>query len=108
MVKKIHKRIDKLFDKYILDQVNKKLPSYRKHRYSNEYYLKMFKFMLIDVTRWKSLTNLDEYKGETNFHYKYLNSVFNKWSSKNVFSDAYKELLQNEYLKRKHIKNRKF
>ena len=28
MVKKIHKRIDKLFDKYILDQVNKKLPPY--------------------------------------------------------------------------------
>ena len=29
MVKKINKKIDKLFDKYILDQVNKKFPVYR-------------------------------------------------------------------------------
>ena len=107
MAKKIHKKINKLFDKYILDQINKKIPSYRKHKYSNEYYLKMFKFMLIDVTRWKSLTELAEYKGETDFHYKYLNSVFNKWSSKNIFHDAYKQLLQNEYLKLKYIKNNK-
>ena len=64
--------------------------------------------MLIDVTRWVSLTKLSDYKGETEYHYKYLNSVFNKWASKDIFSDAYKQLLQNEYLKRpnkfgKHI-----
>ena len=68
--------------------------------------------MLIDVTRWVSLTKLSDYEGETEYHYKYLNSVFNKWASKDIFSDAYKQLLQNEYLKRpnkfgKHIKNRK-
>ena len=107
MVKKINKKIDKLFDKYILDQVNKKFPVYRIHKYSNEYCLKMFKCMLIDVTRWVSLTKLSDYKGETEYHYKYLNSVFNKWASKDIFSDAYKQLLQNEYLKLKHIKNNK-
>ena len=37
----------------------------------------------------------------------YLNSIFNKWSSKNIFHDAYKQLLQNEYLKLKYIKNNK-
>jgi hypothetical protein len=50
----------------------------------------MFKCMLIDVTRWISLTKLSDYKGETEYHYKYLNSVFNKWVYKDIFSDAYK------------------
>ena len=40
------KKIKKTFDKCILDQVSKILPHTRKHIYSDEYCLSMFKFML--------------------------------------------------------------
>jgi hypothetical protein len=41
----------------------------------------MFKEILNDVVKWKSLKKLFEYKGESKYHYKYLNIVFNKWSN---------------------------
>jgi hypothetical protein len=65
----------------------------------------MFKEMLNDVVKWKSLKKLSEYKGESEYHYKYLNTVFNKWSKNGIFKDAYKKMLNNEYYKLKHIKN---
>ena len=63
--------------------------------------------MLVDVTKWKSLEYLNDYEGKRKFHYKYLNSIFNKWASKNIFSNAYSNLLQNEYFKLKHVQNNK-
>ena len=107
MPKKIYNKIEKSFDKYILNQVNKKFPHSRKHKYSDKYCLLMFKEMLNDVVKWKSLTKLSEYKGESEYHYKYLNTVFNKWSKNGIFKDAYTEMLNNEYYKLKHIKNSK-
>ena len=58
----------------------------------------MFKDMLNDVVNWKSLQKLSAYKGDSEYHYKYLNSVF---------KDAYIEMINNNYYKLKHIKNSK-
>ena len=104
---KIYKNIEKTFDKYIINQVNKKFHHYREHKYTDEYCITMFKEMLNDVVKWKSLQKLSAYKGDTPYHYKYLNAVFNKWSKNGIFTDAYTEMLNNEYYKLKHIKNSK-
>ena len=78
MSKKIYNKIEKSFDKYVINQVNIKFPHYREHKYSDQYCLSMFKEMLNDV-KWKSLKKLSEYKGESEYHYKYLNhGVTNK------------------------------
>ncbi len=63
----------------------------------------MFKFMLNDVVKWRSLSELSSYKGNSEYHYKYLNSIFIKWTSKNIFSKAYSHMLQNEYFRFKII-----
>ena len=107
MSKKIYNKIEKSFNKYVINQVNKKFPHYREHKYSDHYCLIMFKEMLNDVVKWKSLKKLSAYKGKTEYHYKYLNTVFNKWSKNGIFKDAYMEMLNNEYYKLKHIKNSK-
>jgi len=102
----IHKIINKTFDKYVLNIVDKQFPIIRKHKYSNKYFLDMFKFILTSVSNWKSLSLLRDYKGN-NYHYKYLNQVFNKWSSVDVFKNAYTNMLTERYFKLKHLKNNK-
>ena len=101
MPKKINKSIDRLFTEYILKEVDKTFIVKRKHKYGNEYCLKMFKYMLNQINQWSSLALLNDYEGLSQFHYKYLNQVFNKWSSNDIFSKAYTNLLQNEYFKLK-------
>ena len=105
MAKKRYNKIDNSFNKYVINQVNKKFPHQREHKYSDAYCLLMFKEMLNDVVKWKSLQKLSAYKGKTEYHYKYLNTVFNKWSKNDIFQDAYTEMLNSEYYKLKHIKN---
>ena len=48
-MKKIYNKIEKSFDKYVINQVNIKFPHYREHKYSDQYCLSMFKEMLNDV-----------------------------------------------------------
>ena len=67
----------------------------------------MFKEMLNDAAKWKSLKKLKTYKGNKDYHYKHLNAIFNKWSHENIFMDAHNEMLNNEFFKLKHIKNSK-
>lgn len=107
MSKKIYDKIEKTFDRYIINQVKKKLHHYRQHKYDDIYFIGMFKDMLNDVVKWKSLQKLSEYKGKSEYHYKYLNAVFNKWTKNGIFKDAYIEMLNNEYFKSKHIKGSK-
>ena len=81
----INNIIDESFSKYIINEVNNHFPVYRKHKYNYEYCLKMFKFMLNDTVKWKSLSYLSYYMGGNNkYHYKYLNFVFNKWASNDI------------------------
>ena len=103
-IKKVYNKIEKTFNKYILNIVASTIPHTRKHKYSDEYCLKMFKYMINDVVKWKSLSLLADYKGNPKYHYKYLCSVFNKWSKADIFKKAYTEMLKKEYFKLKHIK----
>lgn len=107
MSKKIYNKIEKSFNKYVISQVIKKIPHYRQHKYSDIYCLDMFKDMLDDVVKWKSLQKLSTYQGASEYHYKYLNSVFNKWSKHDIFKDAYTEMINKNYYKLKHVKNSK-
>ena len=104
MSKKIHNKIEKTFNKCVLDQVSKILPHTRTHKYSDEYCLSMFKMMLHDTFKWSSLKIASDYNKEKTYHYKYLNAVYNKWARKNIFKKAYTEMIQKEYFKLKHIK----
>ena len=60
---------------------------------------------LNDKVKEKSLQKLATYKSKYEYHYKYLNSIFNKWTKNNVFNDAYIEMVKTEYYKLKHIKH---
>ena len=107
MSKRIYNKIENSFNKYVIKQVIKKIPHYRQHKYSDQYCLDMFKDMLGDLVKWKCLKKLLAYQGDTEYHYKYLNSVFNKWTKHDIFKDAYTEMLHDNYYKLKHIKNSK-
>lgn len=94
------------YDKYILRRVKIKFPHIRKHKYSDEYCLSLFKLMLNDFVNWPSLKEAKKYMDEApDYHYKYLNSVFNKWSNENIFEDAYLDMLNDKYFQLEHIKN---
>ena len=43
--------------------------------------------------------------GASDYHYKYLNSVFNKWSNENIFEDVYLDMLNDKYFHVELIKN---
>ena len=78
---------DKIFNsfkKIILIIANKKYPIKRTRKYSLEYYLKNFTYVLSDVVNWSSLQLL--YKNDTSFHWKTIYNEFNKWSKDNIFS----------------------
>lgn len=96
-------RNQKIYEKFILEIVDKFFPVIRKRKYSNEYFLIHFQYILQDVTRWKSLTITITYHQEHTYHYKYINQVFNKWSSKNVFELAYNKLLHFYYFSNTNI-----
>ncbi len=58
MSKRIYNKIEKSFNKYATKQVIKKIPHYRQHKYSDRYCIGMFKNMLNDIVKWKSLQKL--------------------------------------------------
>src|SRR5438477_7134672 len=103
---KIQKVINEVYDGYVMDIINKKFPTIRKHKYSGKYCLDMFKHILKTVSNWRSLSFLKDYNGKK-YHYKYLNQVFNKWVENDVFKDAYTNMLNDKYFQLKHIKKNK-
>ena len=95
----ILKKLNKFYDSYVLNIVNRECPAKRMKKYSNKHFLQYFKLMLNNINSWKSLQFIDNYPVESINHYKYVNQVFNLWSSKDVFKKAYIELLKNNYFK---------
>ncbi len=81
--RKISNQITNFYESYILGIVDEEFPVIRKRTYSNEYFLNNFKLMLNDINNWKALKNLKSYSEGIEFHYKYINKVFNLWKSKN-------------------------
>lgn len=64
----MNKLINEEFRKIILDTVDKILPSERKPKYSNSYYLDNFIYMLTDLVSYKSLRLI--HPNAPKFHYK--------------------------------------
>ena len=54
--------IYKHFKKYIIDIVKNKYPLKRRRKYSFEYYLENFVYVLNDLVKWSSLSILDKNK----------------------------------------------
>ena len=103
---KLSSVIQKKYEQYILHLVDVKLPAKRIHKYNNQYVLNQFKKMLNEVNQWKTLSYFKD-SPNVKFHYKYLQQLFNKWSSLNIFEDAYELLLTNDYFKLKDIRKSK-
>jgi transposase len=55
----------------------------------------MFINVLDDVTSYKALGRIFNYKSK--YHYKYINQVFNKWTKLNIFKDA-NDICVNKYI----------
>ena len=101
---RIIKKINSMYDKYILKIAYEELPIKRCRVYTYEYFLKYFKLMLNDINNWRSLQHLKDYPLDSYYHYKYVNQVFNLWASKDIFKKAYIALLSETYFKLKSIK----
>jgi hypothetical protein len=102
MAKKIQKKISKKIFKYILDIVVQKYPLIRKRKYSYEYYLNQFIYVLTSVSSWSKLSLL--YTDKTKeYHYKTIYNEFIKWSNDNIFEEAYYKFISENYYKFSHI-----
>ena len=94
---KIYKEIKKAYENILLKLVDDLLPVQRKRKYVNKYFLEQFKNILQHFRGWKSLTKSKDYPAKVQYHYKYLNEVFNKWSD--YIYKAYDMLMQKYYFK---------
>jgi len=74
--------------------VNEICPNRRTPKYSVEYYIENFIYVLRDVVSWKLLRLL--HKDKDKYHYKTIADKFLEWSNKGVFEKAYTYLL-NKY-----------
>lgn len=93
------KRLEKTYESILLKLVEQYIPSKRKRTYTNKYFLSQFKIMLNDLVSWESLIVTKNYPTNSEYHYKYLNQVFNKWVDLDLFKLAYSELLNTYYFK---------
>lgn len=93
------KKLTNAYESILLNIVDKYIPSIRKKVYTNEYFLRCFKYVLKDFVSWESLTKSDIYPKNIKYHYKYVNEVFNLWCKYDVFKEAYTELLKKHYFK---------
>ena len=91
------------FKKLILDIANQKYPELRKRKYSLEYYLKNFIYVLNDISKWESLKIINN-NGNKTYHWKSIYNEFNKWSHDNIFEDAFNDFIKKFYFKISQIK----
>jgi hypothetical protein len=91
------------FKKIILNIANNKYPVIRKRKYSLEYYLKNFVYVLSDVVHWSSLSLI--HNDDKSFHWKTIYNEFNKWTKDNIFEDTFYTFIQKKYFKISQIKN---
>jgi hypothetical protein len=98
-------KIFKTFKKYILYWAHKKYPNIRKRKYSLEYYLNNFIFILNDVCKWDSLKITNGYNGE--YHYKTIYNEYNKWCKDNIFTNAFDTFIKENYFKISKVRQNK-
>jgi len=81
---------------YILNAVNNLFPKIRTSKYSNEYYVNQILDCNLNYKGWSSFgKTLNKFTNKSKFHHKYLNSIYLKWSTANVFEIAYKNILKD-------------
>lgn len=97
-------KINKSYEKYIIQIAEKKYPKVRERTYSLTYYLKNFELVLSKLVQWESLKLIKGYPVNKIFHWKSIQNEFNKWSNDNIFKDAYKLFLKENYFKINKIK----
>ena len=88
---------NELYKYVILNVVKNKFPILRKRVYTDDYYLDMIEFMLNDTVKWKSLALTKIYKSRSKYHYKVINTLYNKWANADVFKISYKIFLNTYY-----------
>ena len=93
------------FRKIVLNIANEKYPSIRKRKYSFDYYLQNFVYVLSDVVHWSSLSLI--HKNDKSFHWKTIYNEFNKWTKDKIFEDAFYKFIRNKYFKISQIKKHK-
>jgi len=93
------------FRKIVLNIANEKYPSIRKRKYSLDYYLQNFVYVLSDVVHWSSLSLI--HKNDLSFHWKTIYNEFNKWTKDKIFEDAFYKFIRNKYFKISQIKKHK-
>ena len=99
---------DKIFNslkKIILKIANEKYPIIRKRKYTLEYYLRNFIYVLSDIVHWSSLSLI--HKDDNSFHWKTIYNEFNKWTKDNIFEDAFYTFIKEKYFKISQIKKSK-
>ena len=97
--------IYKYFEKYIIEIVKNKYPQKRKRKYTFEYYLENFIYVLNDIVKWSSLHILD--KKQKSYHWKSIYNEFNKWTKDNVFEQAFYKFINDKYFKISKVKKDK-
>ena len=98
-------KIFKSFKKYILYWAHKKYPNIRKRKYSLEYYLNNFIYMLNDLCKWESLKLI--HKNKDKYHYKTIYNEYNKWCRDNIFTDAFRIFIRENYFKISKVRKNK-
>ena len=99
---------DKIYNSFkniILNIANKKYPSIKKRKYSLNYYLTNFLYVLKDVVNWESLSLI--HKNESPYHWKSIYNEFNKWTNNNIFEDAFYKFIETKYFKISKVKKHK-
>jgi transposase len=81
------------YKKYILNTVNELCPPKKKIKFTNEYYLTNFIYLLNDICKWKSLSLIN--KNEHQYHWKTIENKFRIWSKINVFEIAYNKMIND-------------
>jgi hypothetical protein len=91
--------------KYILQFAIEKYPEIRKRKYTLQYYLDNFIYVLNDVTKWESLRLIN--KNETKYHWKTIYNEYKKWSNDHIFEKSYIKFIQNNYFKLAKVRTNK-
>ena len=73
-----------------------------KRKYTFEYYLENFVYVLNDIVKWSSLHILD--KKQQSYHWKSIYNEFNKWTKDNVFEQAFYKFINDKYFKISKVK----
>ncbi len=92
-----------IFKKYILYFANAKYKIIRKRKYSFDYYINSFMYILSDYNKWENLKS----DKEKQFHWKTIYNEYNKWCKDDIFKTAYTCFIEENYFKLSKLEKNK-